>query len=169
MTPPARVCALLLTTLVGLFLIACEPAPSNTPGGSPGSPGPSASAGPTDVPGASSSGEAGQTDTEWGRIWDTLPANFPTPADAIDADPIDRGPTSGDFSIGAAPEDIKSFYDSALGTAGYVSSVQGPLENGAYVLDSASMVAGCQVQVTITPLSGVTHVTVLFGAACPFG
>lgn len=164
--PSALLPTLLLAFLTGLIAAACNATPTNTPNGS-------SSAGPTDVPGTSaepggSAGEPSQTDTDWGRIWDALPPTFPTPPDSMPSEPIGRGPSSGDLSVGAAPAEVAEFYDRALGEGGYVSSVQGPLEDGSFVVDATGVAAGCQVQVTVTPLSGVTHVTILFGAACPF-
>jgi hypothetical protein len=45
--------------------------------------------------------------------------------------------------------------------------LSGPLEDGSRVIDSVGD-DGCRVETVISPLSGTTHVTVRFGAACPF-
>ena len=163
-----------LIVLIGLALAACSPAPSNGPNTSPSrSPGSSASAGPTDVPGTSTEPSADaslptQTDTEWGRIWDAVPATFPRPPGSLDAEPIDRTATSADLSVPAGPDETVDFYEGSLAALGYVWSSQGPAEDGSWVID-AGLGDECKVQVTVKPLSGVTHVTILYGAACPFG
>lgn len=124
---------------------------------------PGTSVEPSDYP-----GQASQTETDWGRIWDALPASFPTPPGSVPSEPIGRGPSSAELAVGTSADEVAEFYEAGLGAAGYVSSRQGPLEDGSYVFDSMSAVAGCELQVTVTPLSGLTHVTILFGAACPF-
>jgi hypothetical protein len=163
-----------LILAVGLALAACSPAPSNGPNTSASpSPGSSPSAGPTDVPGTSPEPSADaslptQTETEWGRIWDAVPATFPRPPGSLDAEPIERTATSADLSVPAGPAETVDFYQGSLAAAGYVTSLQGPLEDGSWVFD-ASAGGGCKVQVTIKPLSGLTHVSILYGAGCPFG
>jgi len=163
-----------LIVVVGLALSACSPAPSNGPNTSASpSAGSSASAGPTDVPGSSAEPSADaslptQTDTEWGRIWDAVPAIFPRPPGSLDAEPIERTATSADLSVPAGPDETVDFYEGSLTSLGYVWSSQGPAEDGSWVID-ASPGGDCKVQVTVKPLSGVTHVSVLYGAGCPFG
>lgn len=161
-------------------LWACSAAPSNGPdasaGGSPGG-SPGASSRPTAVPTpVGSAGQTidpspagGQTDTAWGRIWDQLPAGFPEPSGATASEPIGRGASSAELAVGAAPNNLAGFYVTALPGAGYpIVAQQGPLEDGSRIIDAAGAEAGCKLQVTITPLSGVTHVTIFFGASCPF-
>jgi hypothetical protein len=46
--------------------------------------------------------------------------------------------------------------------------VSEPLEDGSVVIDAIGRPQGCAVQVTLTPLSGTTAGTILFGAACAF-
>lgn len=164
-TLPFQLSALLLLVF-GLALGACDAAPSNTPTSSP-------STGPTDVPGTSSepSSEASlptQTDTEWGRIWDAVPPIFPRPPGSLDAEPIERAATSADLSVPAGPDETVDFFEGTLASLGYRVSSQGPAEDGSWVID-AGPGGDCKVQVTVKPLSGVTHVTILYGAACPFG
>jgi hypothetical protein len=55
-----------------------------------------------------------------------------------------------------------------LDLAGYSTDQSGPLEDGSFVLDSTGTASGCRAQTTLTPLSGTTLMTVLFGADCPF-
>jgi hypothetical protein len=57
----------------------------------------------------------------------------------------------------------------ALEAAGFrTEGVSGPLEDGSVVIDSTGPVAGCRVQTTIVRRGGVTMMTVLYGASCPF-
>ncbi|HXI45313.1 MAG TPA: hypothetical protein VNH13_03350 [Candidatus Acidoferrales bacterium] len=127
---------------------------------------------PTPVPGPSAT-PAGtppaQTDTAWGRIWEGLPAGFPA---FPGAEPTETGagPASATLDIPTSAgtiTDVVSFYRSALETAGYSVSVDGPLENGGYTID-ATGAAGCAAQVSAEPLGSSLTVTVLYGAACPF-
>jgi hypothetical protein len=131
-----------------------------------------ASADLTPVPGgggasAAPGGTPTQTDTAWGRIWDAVPASFPRPESAHPADSI-SGPVSAAFSVGAGPAAVVATMKAGLDVDVYATDVSGPLEDGGYVLDSIGSTAGCRVQTTITPLSGTTLMTVLFGAGCPF-
>jgi hypothetical protein len=156
---------------VGFVLISCTTAPSNGPSSAPS---PSAAASPTDVPGSAglspSPGEVSQTDTDWGRIWDAIPVGFPKPPGSIlEAEPIEPGPTSANLSVGAAVEDVVSFYETALPPLGFEASTQGPLENGGWVIDATQPGSDCQLQLTLTPLSGVTYVAILYGAGCRLG
>lgn len=130
---------------------------------------------PTAVPGGSAnpapSGSAGlptQTDTEWGRIWDAVPASFPAFPGAFPTDPI-KGPVSASFGLPAGPQEVAVFMQAAVETAGYsTEALSGPFEDGSYVLDSVGETTECRVQTRFTPLSGTTNMTILFGAACPF-
>jgi hypothetical protein len=165
-TPPIWLSTLLVLVL-GLVLSACDAALSHPPSSSP-------SAAPTDVPGTSPepSAEASlptQTATEWGRIWDAVPASFPRPPGSLDAEPIERVATSADLSVDGDAEGIIEFYVTMLTPTEFVLSTQGPLEDGSWVLDGRVPNSECKVQVTATPLGGLTHVSILYGAGCPFG
>ena len=129
-----------------------------------------ASAAPSEASQAplSSSPGAGQTDTEWGRIWDTVPAGFPrfpgsNPAEDAAADPV-----SARFAVpGGDPQAIATWMQSALEQA-HLSTVglNGPAEDGSFVLDSAGNGA-CRVQTTIAPLGDMTFISVRYGSDCP--
>ena len=174
-----KVAAFALLAMVAA-LAACSTAPSTgpstPPGGSPnGSTG--ASAVPTDVPGPSDPGgpgsspgvEPSQTDTDWGRIWDAVPPTFPRPPGARPSEPVGRGPSSAEYAVGTSPVDVTDFYRRSLEAAGYATAdVSGPLEDGSRVVESVGVEPGCRIRTTVTPLGGVTHVTILFGAACPY-
>ena len=50
-------------------------------------------------PAQSGASAAGQTDTEWGRIWDTLPSTFPQIPGAHPAEEAATGPASATLAI----------------------------------------------------------------------
>jgi len=173
MSIPARAAALAAIVLLGLA--ACQPAtgsgsssPAATgPGASPSSA--SASAESTSAAEPSPPPPAGQTDTAWGRIWDSLPAGFPTYPGATSAEEAATGPASSVLAVqGADARTISGWIQSKLEQATYSTvALNGPLEDGSYVLDSMGTAPGCRVQVSIAPLGGLTTVTVLYGASCP--
>jgi len=112
---------------------------------------------------------AGQTDTEWGRIWDTLPSGFPTYPGSTPGEETATGPASADLVVdGLDARGIATLLQTLLTQAGYkTDGLQGPLESGGYVLDMTGPVAGCKLQVTATPTGSLTTITILYGAACP--
>jgi hypothetical protein len=162
----------LLATAAGLALIAAACGGSATP--APPDPGPTPPA-PTDVPGSTSRTPApspGTFATGWGPAWDALPPGFPVPAGAMQADPGDPadGPVSGAFIVDGAPDDVAGQMQRQLGAAGYsTEALSGPLEDGSLVVDSVGPDPACRVQTRVRPLGGTTMITVLYGAACPWG
>jgi hypothetical protein len=128
----------------------------------------------SEPPDASTSTGAGsqvaQTDTAWGRIWDDLPRSFPTIAGATPGGASAHGPASADLVVeGRDPKDIIDVLQTQLEQVGFATAGKsGPLEDGGYVLDLTGETSGCQVQVSVAPLGGLTSVTVLYGADCPF-
>jgi hypothetical protein len=164
-----------LSLVAAIAVAACSsnaattsPSRSATPLASPAPAATTASATPSASVGAASA--AGQTDTTWGRIWDSLPGGFPaipgsTPTEAA------AGPASATLVVqGDAAKAIATSMQTALGVAGFrTEGLSGPLEDGSYVLDSTGTPAGCMVQVTAKPLGGVTTVTIMYGAVCPHG
>ena len=110
---------------------------------------------------------ATQTDTEWGRIWDALPASFPLPTGARPTQ-TGEGPASAILDVPGEAEATMTNLRSALELAGFsLESLSGPLEDGSRILEALGEGA-CRAQVRIAPLGGTTIVTVLYGAACPF-
>ena len=111
----------------------------------------------------------GQTDTEWGRIWDTLPSGFPTYPGATLSEEAATGPASATYVVeGGEPAAIATWFQEAFETAAYsTDSPSGPLEDGSYVLDSSGEDPACRLSVTIAPLGGTTSLTVMYGAGCP--
>jgi hypothetical protein len=164
-----------LSLVAAIAVAACSsnaattsPSSSATPLASPAPAATTASATPSASAGAASA--AGQTDTTWGRIWDSLPGGFPpipgsTPTEATGA------PASATLVVqGDAAKAIATSMQTALSAAGFrTDGLSGPLEDGSYVLDSAGTPAGCMVQVTAKPLGGVTTITIMYGAVCPHG
>jgi hypothetical protein len=110
-----------------------------------------------------------QSDTAWGRIWDSLPTTFPTIAGATMSEEAATGAASAVLTVnGQSPKDVAALMQRLLSGAGYSTiGLTGPLENGGYVVDMAGRPQGCKVQVTTAPTGSVTTVTVLYGATCP--
>lgn len=120
------------------------------------------------APATSSTLPAGQTDTEWGRIWDELPAGFPIyPGSALAGDASPEA-VSGRYAIvGGDPAEIASWMETALEAATFsTEALSGPLEDGRYVLDSVGQ-GDCRIETTVVPLSRLTFLSVRYGAACP--
>jgi hypothetical protein len=120
-------------------------------------------------PPASSGPAAGQTDTGWGRIWDTLPSGFPTYPGSTPAEETASGPASGNLVVdGTDAKGIATVLQTLLRQAGYETvGLSGPLEDGGYILDMTGSAAGCKVQVSAAPTGSLTTITILYGAACP--
>jgi hypothetical protein len=164
-TPKRRILALGLTA--SLVIAGCGSGSSSSS--------PSASAPAVTSPSPSAATASGgtsttsQTATEWGRIWDTLPAGFPAIAGSTPSEEAANGPASATLTVnGNAAQAIATSMQSQLETMGYrTAGLQGPLEDGSYVLESLGAAKGCIVQVTAKPLGGVTTVTVMYGAVCP--
>jgi hypothetical protein len=158
---------------VALLLGACNQA-TPTPSASPAptaaaSVGSVESSAPSTSAGASSSAvPAGQTDTDWGRIWDSLPAAFPVYPGATPAEGAQTGPVSATFALeGQETRAVASWMQTELERATYgTEALSGPLENGSFVLESTGT-AGCRIEVAVAPLGGLMTVTVRYGAACP--
>jgi hypothetical protein len=127
------------------------------------------SSGPSASVEASSPPVAGQTDTDWGRIWDSLPAGFPRYPGSAPGEEAATGPASAVLVV-KAQGDAKTIADwiqSRLEVATYGATLAGPREDGSFVLDAVGPAPGCRVEVTVAPLGGLTTLTVLYGAACP--
>jgi hypothetical protein len=152
----------------GIALAACDT--TITPSESPGVPTSATSAAPSsDASSPSSSPQTGQTDTDWGRIWDALPADFPVYPGAARADEAATGPVSATFALERAdPEAVAVWMQAQLELASYITqALNGPLEDGSFVLESIGPTSGCRIEVDIAPLGGLMTMTVWYGAACP--
>ena len=163
----------MLLALIALGVGACTTTstPSGTAAASTGTPAP-ASSSPvvTLVPSDAASPAAtqpGQSDTDWERIWDDVPGDFPTYPGAHPTE-TGEGPASQVLDAGpAAPAAIVDWYKTALAAASYKAvSDDGPREDGSYELIASG--GGCDIRVTAAPLGGSTIITIMYGAGCPF-
>lgn len=145
-------------------LDATSPGAAATPGGAASIAPP---AGPATAPPSASA--VTQSDTAWGRIWDTLPASFPTIPGATASEEAATGAASAVLTVnGQSPKDVAALMQRLLSGARYSTvGLTGPLENGGYVVDMAGRPQGCKVQVTAAPTGSLTTVTILYGATCP--
>jgi len=133
---------------------ATSVAPTSAPATAPASTGPVASV-------------AGQTETDWGRIWDALPPGFPIQPGSVPTE-TGGGPATARLQLGTSVDVATDWWQEALEAAGYrIEARNGPLEDGSIVIDVLGD-GGCRAQATITPLGGVTVATILVGAECPF-
>jgi hypothetical protein len=168
---PAIGAALLVATVLALG--ACN-ATTNAPSPNGSAPPPSTASllpagGPNASPGATGSAlAAGQTDSDWGRIWDRLPAAFPMYPGAAPAEAAQTGPVSAVLAVpGQEVRTIATWMQAALERDGYrTEALNGPLEDGSFVLDSVGD-AGCRVEVAVAPLGDLTMLTARYGAGCP--
>jgi hypothetical protein len=155
------------SVLLAMALAACSSA------GSSSSPSPSSTplATATSTVAAPSKGASSQSDTDWGRIWDSLPTGFPTIAGSTPSEEAATGPASATFTVsGNAAKAVATTLQTQLAAAGYTTvALGGPLEDGTYTLDMTGQPTGCVLQVKAAPLGGVTTVTILYGATCPHG
>jgi hypothetical protein len=111
--------------------------------------------------------EVTQTDTDWGRIWDSIPAGFPVYPGAIDTE-VDEA-VSGAFTSGDADvQETATWLQQRLELATYsTEALSGPLEDGSFVIDSVGD-AGCRIETTVRPTGELTTITVRYGSDCPF-
>ena len=127
---------------------------SSTTGGSPGTSG--------------RSPDTGRTDTDWGRIWDAVPTAFPVYPGAVPSDEAQTEPVSATFTIAADDaRGVAAWMQAELERNAYrTEALNGPMEDGGFIIESTGD-AGCRIQVAVTPLGGMTIVTVRYGADCP--
>ena len=132
---------------------------------SPMTAGPSA----TVMAGPSATVTTSQTDTAWGRIWDALPAGFPTFPGSTPSEEASSEPASATLVVdGDVAQAVATTTESKLKTAGYrTDALSGPLEDGTYTLEMRGAAAGCRIMVTAQPTGGLTTVTILYGSGCP--
>jgi hypothetical protein len=111
---------------------------------------------------------AGQTDTDWGRIWDELPEAFPVYPGATPAEEAATEAVSGTFALqDVDPRSVAAWMQTELERGAYrTEALNGPFEDGSFVLDLVGD-GECRIQVAVAPLGGLTLVTVRYGAACP--
>jgi hypothetical protein len=111
---------------------------------------------------------AGQTDTDWGRIWDELPEAFPIYPGATPADDASTERVSGTFALeDAEARAVATWMQTELERAAYrTEALNGPFEDGSYVLELIGA-SDCRIEVAAGPLGGLVTVSVRYGAACP--
>ena len=148
---------------LALAVAGCGPSATSAPSASP-TEAPSASSPESAVPSAA----AGQSDSEWGRIWDALPAGFPRFPGSSIADPTGPEPVSARFGVtDGDPGLIATWMQDALETATFsTEGMNGPFEDGGYVIDSVGE-GECRMQTRIVPEGGTTFIEILYGAGCP--
>ena len=110
----------------------------------------------------------GQTATDWGTIWDTIPADFPVYVGAVPSEESAHGPASANLVVdGVDPSAVATWTDSALTGAGFtITGGQESMEDGSIALDAVRS-PDCRVLVTSAPLGSLTSITILYGATCP--
>ena len=182
---PRQTAAASTAVLVALLVAACSsagPAATPKPGTQSASPSLVAASTPTSaspdltpVPGGSTAATPAaasaptQTDTDWGRIWDGLPAWFPVPPDAVPTETGEEGAVSASLAAGGSAQSVAAFMETGLTGAGFeVEGLNGPAEDGSFVLDATGPDPKCKVEARVRPLSGTTNLVVLYGAGCPF-
>jgi hypothetical protein len=117
---------------------------------------------------SSAASAAGQTDTDWGRIWDEVPEAFPVYPGVTRADEAATEAVSGTFAL----EDVDAravalWMQTELERGSYrTEALNGPFEDGSFVLDLVGD-GDCRIQVAVAPLGGLVMVSVRYGAACP--
>jgi hypothetical protein len=160
----------LTVALASLVLAGCGSSGPSGATGSAASVAPTTGAGPVaSAAPPSTATRDGQTDTPWGRIWDTLPPGFPAIPGARPSEEASAEPVSATLVIdGDVARPVASALVPQLAGAGFPTAGLGsPLEDGSYTLDATGSAPGCKVQLTIKPMGGDTFVTILYGAACP--
>jgi hypothetical protein len=117
---------------------------------------------------APSASGATQSDTAWGRIWDSLPASFPAVPGGTASEEGATGAASAVFIFqGQSAKDVAALMQRLLSGAGYSTiGLTGPLEDGSYVVDMAGQPPGCKVQASVAPTGSLTTLTILYGATC---
>jgi hypothetical protein len=161
--------------VAAIVLSSCSPSAAPSPSaGAPsdsteaGTPSPTLSPVPTDPGTSPGATPPGQTNTDWGRIWDAVPPGFPVYPGAHPTE-TGAGPASAILDAGAAkPAEVVTFYQTAMTGIGLnIVSNDGPREDGSFDL-LAGDGASCAVEITVAPQGTSTIVTILYAAGCAF-
>jgi hypothetical protein len=111
-----------------------------------------------------------QSDTAWGRIWDALPPSFPIPAGAIPTE-TSSGPVTAELALprGSTAARAAAFFRGELQKVGFAAvNLDGPLEDGRFVVSVPGAAGACQIEVQAVPMGAGVVARVLYGAGCPF-
>ena len=165
-SPSGRASRLGLGLAAALLVAACGP---GAPRSGSSTPAPAGSVEPSpEASNATAAAHAGQTDTDWGRIWDGVPEAFPVFPGATPADVAATEVASATFALeGVDARTVVGWMQTELERAMFATeALNGPLEDGSFVLESTGT-SDCRVQVAVAPLGGLTTVNVRYGAACP--
>lgn len=168
MTRAGAITSVATLVLIAGLLAACGTSEASTPPTSIASVEPG-TIGPPEPSPSLDPGLPGQSESDWGPIWDAVPATFPVPLDARPTEP-ESGPVSAAYLVpddGGGPRALAEFYATGLEERGLPGAVDGPLEDGS-VTAWGSNGYGCDALVTVLPRGDDNLVTVLYGAGCPF-
>lgn len=107
------------------------------------------------------------TETEFGTIWDGLPASFPKLAGQSQSE---IGTDASEmFVVPGTAADAASRMQAELIARGWTVDAGSPLEDGSIVLEATGKPAGCKAEVRLTPPeSGIVLMSVYYGVKCPF-
>ena len=141
-----------LTTPAETAPVATEPLPTAVPGGETIDPQP--------LPPTIST-----TQTDWGEILDAVPPTFPMYPGATATEPTD-GPASLALLTPAATDAVATWYRDMLAAQGYAVDLSAAVEDGSRILDVASDLPECRIQMAFRPTAGSTMISVLYGAGC---
>ena len=109
-----------------------------------------------------------QTDTDWGRIWDSLPSTFPTVAGSAPAsETADRTGIGGPGRRRARREGGRHVLETQLSRRLHDRRPVGTARGRRLRLDMTGAATGCKVRVSTAPTGGLTTLTILYGAGCP--
>ena len=159
--------AVAVVAMVAACTSAGPGATAASPSAVPSSGAPGESIG-TSAPDPTGSTVASQTDTDWGRIWDSVPPGFPRYPGSTTAADATAEPFSAVYAIDEGDvAEMASWMQTNLELATYsTEALSGPFEDGSYVLDSVGD-AGCRIQTKVAPMGSLVLVTILYGASCP--
>jgi hypothetical protein len=141
-----------------------SPAPTVEPSEEPSLP--PESARPT-VPASANASGATTTVTDWGEIWDRLPAGFPAYPGAR---PTVTGgdPATAVLDLAADGSTTSTWYQAALKAAGWtIVGANGPREDGSFDIVASKGGDDCQAEISLAPLGTTTTATIYVAAACP--
>ena len=125
---------------------------------------------PATTPSTPSQSVTSKTETAFGRIWDALPDDFPTSSLSALTPVEPDEPASAAFDASGSAQDVAVAMQNVLERATFSTlSMSGPFEDGSLVIESVgATTTECRVRTTVAPLGGMTRVTILYGAECPF-